>query len=498
MPEQNFSKTTVYHEHPIKILRYSAKNIWLLIFPLLRSLRFYPFSIQNIIEWGAGVWFDLLVALMILGIGVLRWYFCSFQFNEIFIRARSGLLVTQEIEIPLNRITATIEEHPVYLRPLRAARLQISTASGAAPEENMKLILRLQDLHRLRQNIPVLQNDSSKATAYHTPTWRVLLFSALFSSSFSGALYIAALFVQGGRITSELLEEFRARQLLEDAADRASTIFHGVPHVAVTLGIVILALWLVSFFRNLLRYGRFRIRFGSEHISVHMGVLNRRRFHLRDASIVFPDLRQNLIMKICGMVSLHIRCPGYGSRRGTMPVLIPLVRKRSSQQLLNKLHANQKLGGIRLRAVAHPRFFWSFIWPPVIGLCALLPIRFLAMRIFPQFSTIVHFLTIMLTVPLAWFLLIRIVTLFSEYISMDDETVQFHFSHGFIFHTITVRQERVVRVDIFQTPFQKQYGYCHLYLTCNGVRKQRYKLTALPEDAAREILTALTNTRYQQ
>ena len=32
---------TAYHEHPIKILRYSAKNLWLLIFPLLRSLRFY-------------------------------------------------------------------------------------------------------------------------------------------------------------------------------------------------------------------------------------------------------------------------------------------------------------------------------------------------------------------------------------------------------------------------------------------------------------------------
>ena len=41
----------VYREHPIKILRYSAKNLWLLIFPLLRSLRFYPFSLQKLIDW---------------------------------------------------------------------------------------------------------------------------------------------------------------------------------------------------------------------------------------------------------------------------------------------------------------------------------------------------------------------------------------------------------------------------------------------------------------
>lgn len=495
MPEHNASGAAVYHEHPIKILRYSAKNIWLLIFPLLRSLRFYPFSIQNVIEWGAGVWFDLLMALMILGLGALRWYFCSYQFNEVFIRAKIGVLAVQETEIPLNRITATIEEHPFYLRPLRAARLQISTASGTAQEENMKLILRLRDLHRMRQSIPVLQNDSNLSTAHHTPTWRVLLFSALFSSSFSGALYIAALFVQGGRITADLAEEFRAQQLLEDATDRAASVFQGVPRVAITLGIVILSLWLVSFFRNLLRYGRFRIRFGGEHVSVHMGILTRRRFHLRDASIVFPELRQNLVMKICGMVSLHIRCPGYSSHRGTLPVLIPLVRKRNSQQLLSSLHANLKLGGVRLRAVSHPRFFWSFLWPPIISLCALPLAHFLAMQLFPQFETIIRFFILMLAVPLVWFLLVRIVALFSEYVAMDDESVQFHFSRGFIFHTITVRQERVVRADILQTPFQKQYGYCHLYLTCNGPRQQRFKLTALPEEAAREIISALTKAR---
>lgn len=37
----------VYREHPIKILRYSAKNLWLLIFPLLRSLRFYPVLVSE-------------------------------------------------------------------------------------------------------------------------------------------------------------------------------------------------------------------------------------------------------------------------------------------------------------------------------------------------------------------------------------------------------------------------------------------------------------------
>lgn len=482
----------IYHEHPIKILKYSAKNLWLLIFPLLRGLRFYPFSLQNLIDWGAGAWFDLLIALFILGLGALRWYCCRYQFNSNTIYAKSGFFLTKETVIPLERITVTTEEHLFYLRPLRAVVLQVSTASGVQDETSMRLILRLRDLHHMRPNIPVLQNDSQATVAYHSPAWRMLLFSALFSSSFSGAIYIAALFVQGGRMTADLLEEFRAQQLLENATRRASTVFRGVPRAAITLGIIILSLWLISFFRNLLRYGRFRIRFGRQHISVHMGILARRRFHLRNNAILYTDLRQNLVMKLCGMVSLHIRCCGYGGRRDTLPVLIPLIRKCSARPLLQRFSAVQDGDGVYCRAGSKPLFFWSFLWQPVIGLVALLPLRWILVWMFPQVRSLIRFVLGMLVIPLGWLLLIRTVSLFCQYISLDPQTVQLHFSRGFTFHTMTVQKERVVRVDIVQNFFQKRYGVCHVYLMLQGPRKKRYKLTALPLDAARKLADELT------
>lgn len=359
---------TAYHEHPIKILRYSAKNLWLLIFPLLRSLRFYPFSLQNFVEWGAGAWFDLLVALLILGFGALRWYCCSYRFDAVSIRAYSGVFVRQETVIPCARITATVEEHPFYLRPFHAVRLQVDTAAGAIPEADMRLMLRVRDLHQLRKNVPLLQNDSQDTVAYHTSPWRVMLFSALFSSSFSGAVYIGMLFVQGGRICSDLLEQFRAQKLLEDATDRAAAVFRGVPRAAITIGILILALWLISFVQNLLRYGRFRIRIGSEYVSVHSGILTRRRYHLQNSAMIFSDLRQNLVMKIFGMVSLHIRCPGYGNRWDTLPVLIPLMRKPVAQEFLQEVRAVENMKEPYLKASSRLRFFWSFLWQPLFWL----------------------------------------------------------------------------------------------------------------------------------
>ena len=48
-----------------------------------------------------------------------------------------------------------------------------------------------------------------------------------------------------------------------------------------------------------------------------------------------------------------------------------------------------------------------------------------------------------------------------------------------------------------QTPIQKQYGVCHLYLICNGPKQQRFKLTALPEQAARTIIAALSADSHE-
>jgi len=97
----------------------------------------------------------------------------------------------------------------------------------------------------------------------------------------------------------------------------------------------------------------------------------------------------------------------------------------------------------------------------------------------------------MLVIPALWMLLVRAVSLRSQYIAMDERAVRFHFSRGFTFHTITVSRERIVRIEMVQTVFQKKNHVCHLFLVCNGTRQERYKLTALPEAAARRIVAEL-------
>ncbi|MBR0142343.1 MAG: hypothetical protein IJM19_08880, partial [Ruminococcus sp.] len=59
----------MFREHPIKILKYSMKNIWLLIFPLLRGINVLQFNVYALYEWVGGAWFDLTVigAIILFG-----------------------------------------------------------------------------------------------------------------------------------------------------------------------------------------------------------------------------------------------------------------------------------------------------------------------------------------------------------------------------------------------------------------------------------------------
>ena len=65
----------IYHEHPLRILKYSLKNIWLLIFPLLRGVSVLSFNPKGIYAWIKGAWLDIAVIGIILVYGFIRWYF---------------------------------------------------------------------------------------------------------------------------------------------------------------------------------------------------------------------------------------------------------------------------------------------------------------------------------------------------------------------------------------------------------------------------------------
>lgn len=150
----------LYREHPINILKYAGKNIWLLVFPLLRGIRSIRLDVYAFYHWLQGAWFDLLVVLVILGIGYLRWHFIQFRAERNCFVYSSGILIRREVVIPYDNLSVITAEHPWWLRPLFAVRVQLDTRAGALKTMDISILVRRSDYRRIKQRLPIRLRSS--------------------------------------------------------------------------------------------------------------------------------------------------------------------------------------------------------------------------------------------------------------------------------------------------------------------------------------------------
>ena len=76
-------------QHKIAILKYTTKNFWLLLIPLVRGLIAMGFDFYN---WLQGAYLDIIVILLIIGLAVLRWRYIRYEVREegIFLNTAYG------------------------------------------------------------------------------------------------------------------------------------------------------------------------------------------------------------------------------------------------------------------------------------------------------------------------------------------------------------------------------------------------------------------------
>ena len=98
----------MYREHPIKILRHAAKNIWLLIFPVLRAVRSYNLDFDALYHWLTGLWIDVIFLAVMAAFGYFRWLFTFYRLGNHHIRHTTGMFIKTETVIAYDRISALL------------------------------------------------------------------------------------------------------------------------------------------------------------------------------------------------------------------------------------------------------------------------------------------------------------------------------------------------------------------------------------------------------
>lgn len=477
----------MYHEHPIRILKYSVKNLWLLIFPLLRGIRAFTLDVDKLYNWIKGSWFDIMVLGAIIFFGLIRWYFSRITLTEDAVVHTDGVIAKVCTSIPYSKLSAVTVERSFYLIPFGAMRIYCDTSAGIFKSSDMKIMVNKAVCGEIMTKIPNINIKESINYKQKPKLIAVLLFSVFFSSSFSGAVYVAAFFFKGGDLAKDIIS-VSFDKITAKTSEISQFVIRNIPAAAIGIGTFFLASWLLSFIVNFLRYYGFAIKYDKNYIDIVCGTFTRRRYKITVKQINFVDLRQNLIMKICGFLTINISCAGYGSSNDQMPVAFPIKRKKNLGDGFEKFWL---CSGAKNEFRPKIIDLWTYIWSPVIiSACIYIAARFVP-ELFPRFSDLSFFALIMAEIPSVWMILVKFAAAATSGIAVYEDKIKIKYSRGFGFHTVIADKDRIVKMSITQTPMQKAVNKCTVGFYLNGEQSQRHYVKALSCDDADNIAILL-------
>ncbi len=476
-------------QHPLKILSYSAKNLWLLIFPLIRGLLSIRLGdTQAFIAWLQGAWFDLLTLVVIILMGYIRWNFSQYTIADNSLIFLNGVIVKTRTVIPLKNVSSITEEKLIYLRPFKATRLFVDTRAGAI-NSDLTLLVTKKDLLYLRKS---LANDdvtinSEKSFEYKPHFWHTFFFSFVFSNTLSGAVYIFIFLFKSGSI----LEQFLERSVIDEfnivTENITDMLMLNVSPIFVGLALIIAFSWLLSFITNIVRYTKFKIVKNPKGVFISTGVFNKHRYKIYENMVNYADLCQSLITKVFKFVSINVNCSGYGSKNEEIPVFIPIMSRKYCQETISAIMPNMNIYPNNYK----PKLtnFWRYTYKAIIPYALLTVAYFTAVHYFPSAKNMIKFLTLMIEIPIVWYLIVSIISLFTTGFSLKDNQLCIRYSRGYTFHTILVSDVKVAKVTITQTIFQKYSGTYNLIFYLTTEQSQGHKVMGMPKSAIEPFIS---------
>ena len=462
-------------QHKIAILKYTTKNFWLLLIPLVRGLASMKFDIYH---WLQGAYLDIIVILLIFGFAVLRWYFVQYDIRENGVLMRTGVLVRNEYFMPYSVISCASAKRSLWLRPVKAVTIALDSDSHSVSNKHGKadieLTVKLTDYTNLYNKIPI--ESTSMNISYEASKSNLIFFSLLFSSTLSGVIFIGAFFIQGSRLVGRELEE-RFLTVINDMTELMQKLVNGVTPLSAALTLIIASGWLLSFISNLLRHLNFRIKRCGKNIFVENGLFSKWKYYINISKVNYADLRQNMLMKICRVMSVHVSCTGYGKSRSELPVFVPITTRQRVLSSMQMMLPDFTISNIFLRPKR--TYIMGYIWAPLM-MSLIFPITTVILqKNFPEWHDVINFLGAMAEIPSIYLLVVKIAAKYTTGVSAGENTVTLKYCKFSQFHTIIVPKSRIACVRVRRTPFQKLGKCCDLWIYTRGEHAVKHRIRGI-------------------
>ncbi|MDR0974497.1 MAG: PH domain-containing protein [Ruminococcus sp.] len=463
-------------QHPLALLTYSKRKFWLLLIPILRRLIVYNFNVIEWISWG--LW-DLLLLGLLAGIILFQYFSFRYKFNDFELIIQNNFFIKSVFKINFNKVSLLSSKETFWSRPFRAVKLQIeSEAKSAFNKRKASDVVIVTDKKTAERVLWRFRSGSSAVKRRHTVSYKnprsmLVIYSILFSSAYSGGIYLLILLYQSADIIAETLGIYYG-EILSRFKELSENIITGISDGLIFIIVITACGYIYSFISNILRLQNYRLTIRGRLLEIKGGYFSRWSYYINRDYVNYTDIRQNMIMKIFGLYSINIGCTGYGRKRGEIPVFIPITELPKGGAVLEMFlpGLGSELAKRKPEKRTAKTSFFKLTWLPLFLIIGFALGFSLLVYIIPNFARLYLFLLIMSEIPSALFMTACVTEYFSGGVTIDKEHRHFavYCRKGLSQHLVIVPENKVSTIRERKTYFGKRHNISNITIITCGER----------------------------
>jgi putative membrane protein len=307
---------------------------------LVTLLLFFSIGVKNL-GFPLALSIALVIVLFVLGISILNWWKTLFSVGNRSIYYQKGILNVERKEILFEKINTVDMAESIMDRIFKTATIKIDAGISGTQGSEIKLVLSKARAKEIREAL--LQRESAseleKLEQLNKKVIKIaekdlFLYSIISNSVFQGLgiIFVALQFLD------DILENFMKIDTsgIGHRFDAASNIYR----VLIIVGSVIFLLLLGTLFSiivNFIKYYDFKLEPESDKLNIGYGVVNKKSYSFDRKKISGIHMKQNILMRLTGFITLEVESIGYGDEKGEQAILYPVLRVKEVDAVLYKL-----------------------------------------------------------------------------------------------------------------------------------------------------------------
>ncbi len=470
--------TTYKRTHPCTIFTRLKLSVILILIPVLQQILYRP---QELFEIIGALSLNTLYAIGVVTYAVYSYRQYMYRLIPRGIEVKRGLIFSRHFMLPFEKIQTVNIYQNIFASALGAYRISFDSPGGTSRKYDISAYIAKS---KARALVAKIHPQTLSARCYRGGRVSVLLMCAFWSNPAVGLLFAAPFVSQMGKTISSEIQDM----LLGYMNTFWRNVIRDISPAAAMIANVLLVGWVIAFFLQLARYGKFYSGRNGDYLMISRGLINRSITYTRADRIAAVTIDQSLVMKLLNLYSAGIFTIGSGKIKGDKGLILLADKKRRLQYRLRKIVHFSDEETQSLYPAKHT--LYSYICLPLWITVTVMGLLVLA-DWFSVINEIFKILMIFSIIPLMWWILFRVFAHRHARLAHNDGFLIVNGYDKLTMKKYIIPYSQVQYIAVTQSIFQKRKHTCTVSVYMYYEKKACCKVKHLSLQKAEKIVQSV-------